>query len=109
MRFGQRSPGTATSSSGSSSLPPPSPLLATTMACSPAARAAVDALIDDTPAEDLDPEVDATRADLRRDAYLHAVAEGVVIDPAERLDLELRALLEAAEAGEVAPDEETGH
>ena len=70
-------------------------------------RAAVDALIDDTPAEALDPEVDATRASLRRDAYLHAVTEGVAIDAAERFDLELRALLDAAD--EVAPDDGSGH
>lgn len=82
-------------------------------------RAAVAALIDDTPAEDLDPEVDATRAGLRRDAYLAAAVEGVEVDAAERLDLELRALIEGAAAddgrgvgsmaGEVAPDDEAGH
>ena len=70
-------------------------------------RRSVDALIDDTPAEALDPEVDATRASLRRDAYLHAVTEGVAIDAAERFDLELRALLDAAD--EVAPDDGSGH
>jgi hypothetical protein len=82
-------------------------------------RAAVAALIDDTPAEALDPEVDATRAGLRRDAYLRAATEGIEIDPAEQFDLELRALLEGAAddagrgvgsmAGDVAPDDEAGH
>jgi enoyl-CoA hydratase/carnithine racemase len=74
-------------------------------------RAAVEALLSDAPAEDLDPEVDAIRAGLRHDAYIAAATEDIDVDAAERLDLELRALIEAAAEGveEVAPDEETGH
>ncbi len=82
-------------------------------------RAAVAALVDDTPAEALDPEVDAIRARLRHDAFLAAATEDIEVDAAERLDIELRALIEAEAAdpnagvgslaGEVAPDDEAGH
>lgn len=81
-------------------------------------RAAVEALLDDAPAEDLDPEVDAIRAGLRHDAYIAAATEDIDVDATERLDLELRALIEAAaeaDSGvdshveEVAPDDEAGH
>jgi hypothetical protein len=81
-------------------------------------RAAVAAIIDDTPAEELDPEVDATRAAMVRDAYVLAAIDGAEVDAGERIDLELAALLDEAEAegpddladpNDVTPGGRTGH
>ncbi|MFM7059926.1 MAG: hypothetical protein ACKOZL_01910 [Actinomycetes bacterium] len=69
------------------------------------ARAAVAAILDDTPAEDLDPEVDATRASMVREAFILAAVDGAGLDPAERIDLELEALLDEAERDEARRDD----
>lgn len=83
-------------------------------------RAAVAAIVADAPAEDLDPEVDATRAAMVRDAYVRGALDGVELDPDERIDLELEALLREAEVedgascdlgdpNDVTPGGRTGH
>jgi hypothetical protein len=74
------------------------------------ARAAVAAIVDGVPSEALDPEVDALRAAMVRDAFLLDALDGADIDGDERFDAEWRALLDAearghggAVAGDVTP------